>query len=450
VTVIERDPVGDFTNGDDAFAAWERPGVPQFRQAHFFGARMRNLLLERIPEVVSDLLRHGVQESNIFQAIAPREFWEPEDEALTGLMTRRAGLELALRRFAERQPGITMRSPASATDLVIEDGHVPRVRGVVLAGGERVLGDIVLDCGGRRSPAARWLAQRGIDIPLREQACYAACYARYFRLTGDPGVPPMLVFAVRGDGAGASVIGYPGDHDSFGITFVVRPDDTELRVLRHTWAWDVAASLFPALERWLDPAVAKPFTDVHVMTSLRNTRREYVVDGAPRALGLLPVGDSLCTTNPGYFWGSSMAITYAYAATDAIDASDGDPAAAVIGYDEAVRAEADAVYKESAAMDRLRMYRLTGTPVPADDKEEMERQALIEHVHTGSMRNPVLGRAMLRTIGLYHTPDAILDGPGVIESARLLQRLDARRPPRKTGPDRDELLALLAAAAPAS
>jgi 2-polyprenyl-6-methoxyphenol hydroxylase-like FAD-dependent oxidoreductase len=447
-TVIERDPVGDITNGEEAFTKWDRPGVPQFHQGHAFSARARNLLLARIPEVVKDLVSQGIEEFNAFKAIAPPELWEPDDDEFTGLLTRRPALELAVRRVAESEPGVTIRSPAAATKLIADDGRVPHVRGLVLDNGERIEGDVVLDCGGRRSPVAGWLAERGVTLPSRHQDCDASYYSRYFRLKPDTDLPQMMLFALRGDGGGVFLLAFPGDHNAFGITFVIRPDDEELRQLRHTWAWDATAAAFPALTGWIDPAVADPITDVLVMASHRNTRREFVVDGAPLVLGLLPVGDALCTTNPQYGWGASMALTYAFAATEAIDTLHADPQAMAIAYNQGVQAEADAVYRESAAMDRLRMYRLTETPIPDDDRAEMERQELIECVQIGAFRDPVLGRALLRTNGLLDRPDAILDGPDVVASAKNTQRIIAGKPRRKTGPERDELLELLAAANP--
>ena len=447
-TVIERDPCGEFVNGDAAFAVWNRPGVPQFHQAHGFSARTRNLLLEHIPEVVKDLVDQGIEEINIFKAICPSDFWEPDDDLLTGLTTRRAAVELALRRVAESEPGVTLRCPAAAADLIASDGAVPRVSGVVLDGGEGIEGDVVLDCGGRRSPVARWLANRGVELPTREQDCDASYYTRYFRLKPDAGLPQLMLFGLGAEGGGAFLIAFPGDHDAFGITFVVRPDDGDLRVLRHTWAWDTTASLFPAVTGWIDAKVADPISDVLVMASHRNVRREFVVDGEPRMLGVLPVGDSLCTTNPMYGWGASMALTYAFAATEAVDRLWDDPHAMGLAYNAAVRVEADAVYRESAAMDRLRMYRLTETPVPEDDRAEMERQELIECVRIGMMHDPHLGRAFSRNNGLVDLPGTMLDRPEVLAGARNTQRIVAGKPPRKSGPDRDELLAALAAANP--
>ncbi|HVE94378.1 MAG TPA: hypothetical protein VNB24_05610, partial [Acidimicrobiales bacterium] len=168
------------------------------------------------------------------------------------------------------------------------------------------------------------------------------------------------------------------------------------------------------------------------------------------ALNVLPVGDALCTTNPAYGWGASMALTFAFSAVDAIVAHAGDPVAIAQAYDDATRAEADGVYRESAAMDRMRSYELRGVPVPDDDALEFERQDLLARgVAAGAFRDPVLGRAMLRRTNLVDRPDATLDDPDVDKRAREVRDALIAAPSASSGPDRATLLALLSAAAPA-
>ena len=72
-----------------------------------------------------------------------------------------------------------------------------------------------------------------------------------------------------------------------------------------------------------------------------------------------------------------MALTYAFAAVDAIDSHPDDLEAMALAYDAAVAPEADGVYRESAAQDRYRLYRWKGLDIPADDAAEMERQELV-------------------------------------------------------------------------
>ncbi len=149
-----------------------------------------------------------------------------------------------------------------------------------------------------------------------------------------------------------SILGFPGDHDTYGLAVFVGNDDGAFKAVRHTWAWDPLMAAFPRVAPWADPANGVPLTDVQFMGGHQNVRRHFVVDGRPLVHNLLPIGDALCTTNPIYGWGASMALTYAFAAVESAEAHAGDPGAMALAFDEAVRDEADGVDRESAAMDR--------------------------------------------------------------------------------------------------
>ncbi len=60
-----------------------------------------------------------------------------------------------------------------------------------------------------------------------------------------------------------------------------------------------------------------------------------------------------------------MALTYAFAAVEAATAHVDDPTTMAVAYAEAVRTEADDVFRESAAMDRVRAYRWRQQEVPS-------------------------------------------------------------------------------------
>ena len=451
VTVVERDLGPTTDDGDEAFLTWERRGVPQFRQPHAFSARSRNLLLAHAPDVIERLKADGIEETNIFKLLAPADEWRPEDDAFTGLMTRRPAFELALRRAVEVEPGVELLCPAAAAGLrylgAVEQPR--RVSGVRLADGRELDADLVLDCGGHRSPVPRWLAEEGINVPQDVQDCEVVYYTRYYRQKPESTLLPVTLFGVRGELERLFFIGFIGDHGTCGFLLSASPDDAELRVLRQNWAWEAIARSIPSVAPWIDPANATPLHDVQVMAGHQNVRRRYVVDGEPLVLGLLPVGDSLCTTNPAYGWGASMALTYAFAAVDAVVSHGADARAVVLAYDAAVAPEADAVYRESAAMDRARIYRAKAQDIPEHDRPEIERQELIARgVSAGALRDVVLGRALLRRINLIDAPDGILDDPVVLARAREVREILAAKPPRALGPTRDELLAILARSAP--
>jgi 2-polyprenyl-6-methoxyphenol hydroxylase-like FAD-dependent oxidoreductase len=453
VTIIERDPTCPVDSGDEAFTEWQRPGVPQWQQGHTFAARARNLLLANIPEVVDRLTADGIETFNMFRAMAPPELWADEDEAFGMLWTRRPGFELALRRTAEAEPGVTLLSPAAVSGLVHEatDGRLPRICGVMLDSGEQLVTDLVLDCSGRRTPVPGWLSDElGVTVPVETQPCDLVYYSRYLRRLPTAELPMVALLGLGGELEGLGFGSFTGDHDTIGLVFSALPDDTEARVLRHAWAWDALAAAIPAMAPWVAAETAVPLHDPTPMSSFSNLRRHLVVDGTPLVSGLIPVGDALSTTNPQYGWGASMALTGAFTAVDAASAAS-SPDDALLAYEEAVGDEVDAVYRESAAADRWRTYRWRELEVPPWDREAMERQTLLaEGVGPGAAHDPVLGRAMLRRINLIEAPESTLDDPEVRAAAERSRAIVAAKPPRQIGPSRAERRLLLAEANPLS
>ena len=453
VDVIERDIAPDTNDGDEAFVTWSRPGVPQFTQAHAFSARSRNLLHARIPEVVDWLLADGIEEWNLFKMMAPRDLWTDADDEFTGLWCRRPAFELAVRRIAEREAGVVLHCPAAAAGLIYgetsNDG-VPVVEGVRLDDGSELRGDVVFDCGGRRTPVTRWLRDdHAIEIPTIEQDCEAVYYTRYYRQTEGSTLSQLMLFGSGGQSEGLAFIAFPGDHRTFALGLFAEPSDAELRVLRHNWAFEAVIASIPSFAIWADPANATPINDAHALAGHSNVRRYFVADGRPLVRGVLPVGDSLCTTNPQYGWGASMALTYAFAAVDSVLANVGDNEAALLAYEEAIGSEADGVYAESAAMDRLRIYQWRDEEIPEWDREAMDRQMLIVGgLMPGATRDPVLGRALLRRTNLLDRPETTLDDPEVVAHARNTVEILSKKAPRNVGPTRQELLETIEAARP--
>ena len=448
VTIYERD-VGPVTNdGDEAFLTWDRRHVPQFRQPHAFSARSRTLLLDYIPEVVEWLLGDGIEEINLFKLLAPPEMWSTDDDAYTGLWSRRPAFELAMRRTAEREPGVTIVAPAAVSGLL--SGAGPKrpleVTGVRLADGSVLEADLVIDAGGRRSPVGAWLATAGVEVPCEVQECGAVYYARYYRLRrgGSGGVFGIL--GAREVLDGIAVLGFPGDHDTYGVAAFVSDDDDSMKGLRRDRAWDAVMAALPRVAPWTHPDQGTPLTAVQFMGGHQNVRRRDVIDGRPLTHRLLAVGDSLCTTNPQYGWGASMALTYAFAAVEAATAHGDDPEAMALAYDDAVGAEADGVYRESSASDRARVYRWKNDTVPEWDRPEVERQDLIACVAAGATHDPVLGRALLRRTNLLESPANIFDDPIVVERARNTQAILAAKAERSMSPTSVDLRQVIDAA----
>lgn len=401
VTLIDRDAP------PESAASWHRPGVPQFRLPHAFIGRVRTVLRHNAPDVLDRLTAAGVAQVNLFRQVIPPTRWDTADEEFTGLWARRSTFEYALRQAVHDEPGITLRCPDRVVDLVLTPAG--RVAGVRLAGGTELFADLVLDCTGSRSPLSRRLEVHGIDLPTQSQDCETIYFSRHYRFTPDCRLPRAAVAMLRGMFADGTFNGFPGDDATYAFALECHPANPIAQRLRHVAGWEAAARAIPAVAPWVDPANGTPVEDVQVMGGLRNTRRRFVADGRPVVLGLLPVGDSLCATNPAYGWGAAMALTYACALADAVTEHRTDLAAIALAYDRATAEDADAAYRESAAMDRARIYHVTGRAVPEHDRGEIERQqAILAALGDGRVRDVGVMRAFGRRANLAGSiPEAL-------------------------------------------
>src|SRR5258707_13249692 len=110
VTVLERDDTPMPADPDAAFA-WQRTGAPQVRHSHAFLARLRNLLRDRAPDVLDELLAAGATEieftANLPETLTDRSQRAGDDE-LVALACRRTTFEWVLRRLVLVGPGVEL------------------------------------------------------------------------------------------------------------------------------------------------------------------------------------------------------------------------------------------------------------------------------------------------------------------------------------------------------
>jgi 2-polyprenyl-6-methoxyphenol hydroxylase-like FAD-dependent oxidoreductase len=71
VTVFERDSEPLSGSPEEAWRAWERPGVAQFRQAHYLHSPVVHLLDSHLPDVKEALLRVGCVTFDLLATMPP-------------------------------------------------------------------------------------------------------------------------------------------------------------------------------------------------------------------------------------------------------------------------------------------------------------------------------------------------------------------------------------------
>ena len=354
VVVLERD--GDAVPGspDDAWRAWDRRGVAQFRQPHYLHPAGSHILDSRLPEVKEALLRaHGTSFDTLtllppfIEDRAPRE----GDERFVTVTARRPVIEYAVADCAERhldvRRGVTvselLTGPPAATG-------VPHVTGVRTSDGEQLAADLVIDAMGRRSTLPDWLARLGAR-PVAEEAEDSGFtyYTRYFRsATGT--VPPFRTGLLAPFDC-YSLLTLPGDAGTWSVTVYISSRDQALKDLRHPEKWTALVAACPLHAQLLD---GEPTTEVLAMSGVVDRHRRCVVDGAPVVTGLVTVGDSSCCTNPSLGRGLTMGLMHAAGTVEVVRDHLGDPLALAHGHDRMTQARMTPWYRNTVRFDRAR------------------------------------------------------------------------------------------------
>lgn len=459
VTVVERDTTTVPPSPDAAFEEWERRGAPQVRHSHAFLARLRHVLRHRAPDVLRHLHEAGATEVRFvdqppvtLEDRTPR----PGDEDLVALACRRTTFEWVLRRDALAAGNV--RLVEGEVDRLLADGEdlpgVPRVVGVGSRGAGELRADMVVDASGVRSPLPRWLGAIGAGPVAEKEKDTGIVYtSRFYRLLPGRDLPAQQG-PVLGDLDYLKYAVFVGDNRTFSITFGLHAHDAELRQVLRPGPFTVAAGALPGLRPWIEPDRAEPITGVEVMARLVNRRRRFVAGDRPAATGIFAVGDSAICTNPLYGRGCSLAMVHAYLLADVLDEHGEDPLAAAVAFSEATRAEIEPWYTAAVAQDRQNRR---GLDVPLHDDED--EQAVDVETMRSIMRDgllpaagidPVVYRAFLRAFNLLDQPNAIMADADVVERVLAVwQRREERPPPPPLGPDRGEMLEILARTAAA-
>jgi 2-polyprenyl-6-methoxyphenol hydroxylase-like FAD-dependent oxidoreductase len=441
VMLLERDTDTATRDASEGFERWHRTGVAQFRQPHNFLGLGRRLLRDRAPDLYQALLAGGAVEVEQFRFLAGATP-QPGDQDLATIGCRRPVFEAALRRTVEAEPKVELRAGCRVTGLALSAGRPAHVEGAVLASGERVAADLVVDASGRSGRTAAWLADAGLGpVAERSSGCGLIYYSRYFQRRD--GVPDPAYASVlggpRGDLGYLAYAIFYGDNRTFAVIIMAPPWDRDFRALRHPQEHLRVARLLPGAA-WIDPDAAVPVTPVLPFGQVTNTLRQYVTGAGPVAPGLQPVGDALCHTNPSFAFGASMALYQGFTLADllAVAADHHDLARR---FDAAVGEDIRLRYRAVAAEDRDRARWWGREPIDVTDPAASLALFLRLVVYRMAPADPRLLRAVARRVDL-------LDPPDRLEKDRDLQALALdlfRGALPAPGPSRSQMLEALAA-----
>jgi 2-polyprenyl-6-methoxyphenol hydroxylase-like FAD-dependent oxidoreductase len=433
VTLVERDRFG--VGEPEGAPAWRRRGIPHFLQPHAFIPRGRTELREHWRDVYDALLGAGARDVDLRPKL-PGPL-RSEDEDLQYLAVRRPVIEWGLRRAVADEARIRVLDGAHATGLALVGG---RVCGVQVDGGE-LAADVVVDALGRRTSSPAWLAGAGRGAELVETSdCSVIYYSRYYQQRPGFELPegPWLL-SPRADLGYLAYATFPGDSRTFAVLLAVPPGVAAWRVLRDARAFEAAVAQIPMLRGWVDPVGVDPITDVMPMAGLRNSIRHYEPESA---IGLVPIGDALCHTDPVLAHGLAFAFIHAAAFASALRDHDdlGDAGAAYAG--EVMPAVRER-FTFASELDAQRHRMWLGEPV--DLAHAGGDYALFTMAAAGAvaMVDPDVFRTFVRRIGLLDSTE-VLDGDDAMQrhiEAAFQELVSGPRAPQ--GPPQEAMTAIV-------
>ncbi|UFR01485.1 hypothetical protein KBP30_09945 [Streptomyces sp. Go40/10] len=407
VTVLEQAPPPPEGPAQRAADRWHRPTVAQHGHSHILTSLGVRVLREHAPDVLDAALGAGARLLDLTDAAPDRL----DDDELVALAVRRPVLELVLRQAVRSLPGVTLGHRVTVRGLSTAGR---RVTGAVTGDGAHLPAHAVVDATGRRGAWRAWLAAAGLPVPAELTApTRVRGFTRFYRQASPGPLPGPLN---RGNAAGGiwghyAAVAHPADNGTYALTLGVPTRDPATTGLRHPSAFTRVARLSPYVAAWADPAAGEPTGPVRPITLPPDILRPQADAQAGPVVGLYPVGDSLCVTNPLFGRGMSLALHHAFLLADLLDGGTGPAAERA----ERAAALADRVYRpwyehavrEDAARTALWRAQATGGPLPATPSPD-GRPALAA-VAAAAAADTVVWRGLTRVLMGLDTAEDVFD-----------------------------------------
>ncbi|SAL38004.1 Putative epoxidase LasC [Caballeronia arvi] len=401
VTVLER----------DAFPAADTPrkGVPQGRHTHGLLARGSAVIEEFFPGFNAEVV---AQSGGLIGDVANDVIWighnvrlanGPSD--LTGLIASRPVLEGHLRRRLLGLPNVRAMQNCAVQGLATDPARksVTGVRACVDGRSEEtIVADLVIDATGRGSSGAAWLQALGYAPPADEKVEIGICYmTRTYRrrptdLDGQHGIVVAgsapnwrngVMLAQENDTWIVSTGGYLGDD---------APDDDQ--------GFLAYLATLPTMEIHDVVARAEPLTDYRRYRYVSSLRRRYErLARFPK--NYLAFGDAICSFNPVYGQGMTVAAEEALTLHRCLRAGSTDLARRFFG----AAAKIVDIPWDIAVGNDLRNPHVEGARPP------MLRfiNWYIGKLHLAARHDSTLANAFLKVVNLMMPPSSLLS-PAIV------------------------------------
>ena len=413
VVVVDRDP------GPDGDRWWDRKGVMQFHHPHFFRRQVADALLAEMPEVWHGLLAAGAEPAAL----------PGQPGVLAGLHCRRVTFERVLRRAAQAEPGVTLRT--GHVDVVsAERGRATGVK----VDRHQVDADLVIDAGGRAGRLTRELR-----APAAGGDCGIAYVSRQYRmLPGAAHGPVNAPFGVIETYPGYLVAVFIHDNGILSALIARASTDRRFAALRTPSVFEAAVRAIPALAAWIHPGQAQPITPVLPGGRLYNSYRGQLNDAGHVTLdGLIYAGDAVCTTNPTAGRGVTTSLLQARQLIGLLEEHRRDLTSCSLAFDHWCTGNIRPWFDDHVYWDADLIRRWSGQDV------DLTRPLPPDLVIAAAQADP----EMIKAVGPYQ---AMLAPPASLDALQARARdiyASGWRPPIPPGPTREELADLVTTAA---
>jgi 2-polyprenyl-6-methoxyphenol hydroxylase-like FAD-dependent oxidoreductase len=403
---VLRDHFGEvvLVERDDLSGSGNRKGVPQGRHTHALLARGGQTIEQLFPGITGELVAEGAvlaDPTGDARRFIGGGFYCRQPCGRKGILAGRPLVETHVRRRLLALPNVRLRSEHDV--LGIESDGAGRVTGARIAttsgtgSAEIVPADLVVDATGRGSKASAWLTAMGYEAPSEEKVQVGLGYStRFYRRSAEhlggaltlmiaptpTSLRAAVVLAQEGDRWIMTLVGYDGN----------RPPTDGAGFVEYTRGYPVP-DLYDLVRS------AEPLSDPIPATFPANQRRRYErLTRFPE--GFLVIGDAICSFNPLYGQGMSVAAAEA----DALAACCGEGLAGLaLRFFRRSTEVVDVAWTLAADNDRRLLH---------PDADRSARTRLLRwymgRLHVAARRDPAAAMAFLSVAGLLAPPSSLL------------------------------------------